>query len=338
MTQNLITLTHFAIQEQRRFAGATGEFTSLLNDLQTACKIISHEVHRGQLAGGLGSAGSMNIQGETQKQLDVVSNDVLLYIMGSGGYLAAMASEEMDDIHVIPTALRGRYLLLFDPLDGSSNIDVDMTVGTIFSVLRCPEGVETPGPEHFLQPGTEQVCAGYAAYGPATIMVMTTGQGVNGFTLDPNIGSFVLSHPGMRIPARTNEIAINAARLRFQDPPVRRYVEECLEGRDGPRGEDFSQRWTGSMVADVHRILNRGGLFIYAKDSRNRKAGGKLRLMYEANPISFLIEQAGGKSSTGTRRLMEVEPDDLHQRVPVILGSAEEVDRIVAYHAEGRSA
>lgn len=334
MSRPLITLTHFAIEEQRRTGSTSNEFTALLNDLQTACKIISHEVNRGHLAGGLGSAGTENVQGETQKALDVIANDTLLQVTEVGGSLAGIASEEMDDIYQIPAAYpRGRYLLLFDPLDGSSNIDVNLSVGTIFSILECPASVVDPTAADFLQPGTRQVCAGYAIYGPATVMVLTTGHGVSGFTLDWTIGSFVLSHPDITIPPETNEFAINASRMRFLEQPVRRYLEECLAGKDGARDQDFSMRWTGSMVADAHRILMRGGVFIYALDAQNFRSGGKLRLLYEANPISFLVEQAGGASSTGRERIMEVVPSGLHQRVPVILGSRSEVDRIVSYHA-----
>ena len=338
MPRKTVTLTHFIIEEQRRHHGASGSFTSLVNDLSTACKIIAHEVNRGNLVGGLSAPGTENIQGESQKALDVIANDSLLQITEIGGYLTAMASEEMEDIYMVPPEYpRGRYLLLFDPLDGSSNIDVNLSVGTIFSVLRCPEGVDRPTAEDFLQPGTQQVCAGYTLYGPSAIMVLTTGQSVNGFTLDRNIGSFVLSHPDMRIPETTREFAINAARAYSAEPPVKRYVEECIAGAEGPRGEAFSMRWTGSMVADVHRILTRGGVFIYGRDTREAPEG-RLRLMYEANPMSFIIEQAGGLSSTGRERIMELQPTDLHQRVPVVLGSKHEVERIVSYHAEAETA
>ena len=334
---NGTTITQFIIEEQRRTAGATGDFTSLLNDVVTACKVISNMVNHGALVGVLGSAGSENVQGETQKKLDVLSNEVFIQSNEWAGHLAAMASEEMDDIYPIPAQYpRGKYLLTFDPLDGSSNIDVNVSVGTIFSILRCPGEGDAPSERAFLQPGTQQVAAGYALYGPSTMMVITTGNGVNGFTLDQNIGEFILTHPRMQIPADTREFAINTSNMRFWEPPVRRYVQECLDGREGPRGEDFNMRWIASMVAEVHRILTRGGIFMYPMDSKMQAKGqgGKLRLLYEANPMSFIVEQAGGASITGRERIMELAPESLHQRVPVILGSKNEVERVLGYHRE----
>jgi fructose-1,6-bisphosphatase I len=333
---NGTTITQFIIEEQRHLAGATGDFTSLLNDIVTACKVISNMVNHGALVGVLGSAESENIQGETQKKLDVLTNEVFIKSNEWAGHLAAMASEEMDTIYDIPAKYpRGKYLLTFDPLDGSSNIDVNVSVGTIFSILRCPGTGDSPSEGAFLQAGTQQVAAGYALYGPSTMMVLTTGNGVNGFTLDQNIGEFILTHPNMTIPADTREFAINASNMRFWEPPVRRYVQECLDGKEGPRGEDFNMRWIASMVAEVHRILTRGGVFMYPIDSKmkSKGQGGKLRLLYEANPMSFIIEQAGGASITGTERIMELQPESLHQRVPVILGSKNEVERILGYHA-----
>ena len=329
------TLTQFIIEEQRRVPGATGDFSLLLNDLLTACKKISCAVNRGGLIGVLGSADTENVQGETQKKLDVISNDVMVQALEWTGHLAAMASEEMDDPLPIPAMYpKGKYLLLFDPLDGSSNIDVNLSVGTIFSVLRCPEGVSEPRVEDFLQPGTHQVAAGYAIYGPASMLVLTTGHGVNGFTLDRNIGEFILTHPDMQIPAATQEFAVNMSNRRFWEEPVRRYVDECLQGKAGPRGKNFNMRWVASMVAEVHRILTRGGIFMYPCDSRPGSEHGKLRLMYEANPMSFIVEQAGGASTTGRGRIMDLTPEGLHQRVPVFLGSREEVERITGYHGE----
>lgn len=328
------TITHFLIEEQRRLHGS-GAFTALLSDIVTACKMISAQVNRGALAGVLGSAGTENVQGETQKKLDVVANDILLHMCAQGGHFAAMASEELEDIHhIAPELPRGKYLLLFDPLDGSSNIDINISVGTIFSILRCPEGVEAPTLQDFLQPGSEQICAGYALYGSSTMLVLTTGQGVNGFTLDPNVGEFMLTHPHMRIAADASEFAINASRSRLWEAPVARYVEECLAGKDGVRGRNFNMRWVASMVADVHRVLCRGGVFLYPSDREIAKKGGKLRLLYEANPMSMIVEQAGGAATTGRQRILDVQPHDLHQRVPVILGSRNEVERIIAYHAE----
>jgi fructose-1,6-bisphosphatase I len=332
------TLTQFLIEEQRRVAGATGDFTGLLNDVVTAIKMISNGVNHGGLLGVLGAAGSENVQGEEQKKMDVIANEIFLKRNEWAGHLAAMASEEMEAPYQIPAGYpRGKYLLLFDPLDGSSNMDVNVSVGSIFSILRCPgdRNVEGPTPvEAFLQPGVKQVCAGYAIYGPSTMLVLTTGHGVNGFTLDPNMGEFVLTHENIHIPEDTREFAINMSNYRFWEPPIRRYVDECIQGSQGPRGKDFNMRWIASMVAEVHRILTRGGVFMYPMDSKLKEKGGKLRLMYEANPMSFIVEQAGGAASTGRTRIMEINPTHIHQRVPVILGSKNEVERIVAYHRE----
>ena len=330
-----ITVTHFLIETMREKQGH-GNLTQLLNDVVTACKVISDQVNHGALVGALGSAGSENVQGEVQKKLDILSNEVFLRFNSIGGHLAGMASEEMDDPYPIPEGTpRGKYLLVFDPLDGSSNIDVNVSVGTIFSILKCPsDGKGTPDVNNFLRPGTEQVCAGYALYGPSTMLVLTTGEGVNGFTLDQNIGEFILTHPNMTIPEDTREFAINASNMRYWEEPVKRYVDECLAGEEGPRGENFNMRWIASMVAEVHRILTRGGIFMYPMDERIRKQGGKLRLMYEANPMGFIVEQAGGACSTGRERIMTMQPERLHQRVPVILGSKNEVDRVVSYHTD----
>ncbi len=327
-------LIQFLIEEQRK-TGGSGDFTGLISDIEVACKQISHEVNKGALIGMLGSAGSENVQGETQKKLDIRTNEVFIKSTEWGGHLAAMASEEMDDVYAIPAQFpKGKYLVVFDPLDGSSNIDVNISVGTIFSILRAPEGVENPKAEDFLQPGTTQVCAGYALYGPATMLVITTGNGVNGFTLDNDIGEFMLTHPAMTIPADTSEFAINSSNQRFWEAPVQRYVDECLAGVTGPRERNFNMRWVASMVAEVHRILTRGGVFMYPKDTKDPSKAGKLRLLYEANPMSMIVEQAGGVSHTGYDRIMDIKPEGLHQRVPVILGSKNEVDRIVSYHKE----
>ena len=331
------TLTQFIIEEQRHIPGATGEFTGLLNDVATACKMISNGVNHGGLLGVLGAAGTENVQGEDQKKMDVISNEIFLKRNEWAGHLAAMASEEMDEIYQIPAGNpRGKYLLMFDPLDGSSNIDVNVSVGSIFSILRCPgnENVDGPTPvEAFMQPGTKQICAGYALYGPSTMLVLTTGRGVNGFTLDPNVGEFVLTHENMTIPADTKEFAINMSNYRFWEQPIRRYVDECLAGKTGPRAKDFNMRWVASMVAEVHRILTRGGVFMYPMDEKLREKGGKLRLMYEANPMAFIIEQAGGAATTGRERILDLQPTAIHQRVPVVLGSRNEVDVITGYHA-----
>ncbi|MEW5902769.1 MAG: class 1 fructose-bisphosphatase [Pseudomonadota bacterium] len=327
------SVIQFIIEEQRAIPGATGDFTGLLSDVVSACKQIAHQVNKGALIGVLGGAGSENIQGEAQKKLDVITNDIMLDSLSWSGHLAGMASEEMDDMFPIPAQFpRGKYLITFDPLDGSSNIDVNISVGTIFSILRCPEGVTNPTAKDFLQPGTKQVCAGYALYGPNTMLVLTTGHGVNGFTLDRDVGEFYLTHPNMTIPADTAEFAINMSNQRFWEKPVQRYVEECVKGKDGGREKNFNMRWVASMVAEVHRILTRGGIFMYPFDTKDPTKPGKLRLMYEANPMSFIVEQAGGASSTGRQRIMEIQPEGLHQRVPVILGSKNEVERVVSYH------
>jgi fructose-1,6-bisphosphatase I len=328
------TFTRFSIEEQRGIPGATGDFTSLLSDIITACKEISHAVNRGNLIGILGSTESENIQGETQQKLDVIANNTLVHAVEWTGHLAALASEEMEDVYPIPAPYpKGKYLLIFDPLDGSSNIDVNVSVGTIFSILRCPEGVTHPTVEDFLQAGTRQVCAGYAIYGPSTMLVFTSGHGVHAFTLDKGIGEFILTHRNMQIPPDTQEFAINMSNQRFWEPPVQRYIQECLAGTNGPRGKNFNMRWIASLVAEVHRILNRGGIFMYPRDTKSSKPG-RLRLLYEANPMAFIIEQAGGAAATGHERMLEVKPTDLHQRVPVILGARHEVERVMDYHRQ----
>jgi fructose-1,6-bisphosphatase I len=327
------TLTQFIIEEQRHIAGATGEFTGLLNDIVVAIKTISNAVNKGALIGVMGALESENIQGETQKKLDVITNEMMIRSNEWAGHLAGMASEEMDEVYPIPNRYPlGKYLMVFDPLDGSSNVDINISVGTIFSILRAPVPNRAAAEADFLQPGVKQVCAGYALYGSSTMLVLTTGHGVNGFTLDRDIGEFILSHPDMKIPADTKEFAINASNQRFWEAPVQRYVAECLEGSTGPRGRDFNMRWVASMVAEVHRILTRGGIFMYPRDTKDAKKAGKLRLLYEANPMSFIVEQAGGVSSTGYERILDMTPENLHQRVPVILGSKNEVEVVLGYH------
>jgi fructose-1,6-bisphosphatase I len=331
---NKQTFSHFLQEEQQSKGQNNHEFILLLNDIASACKAISVAVCKGALTEVMGSLESENIQGETQKQLDVITNEIFVSINQSAGYYVGMASEEMDEPYEIPLEHRknGKYLLLFDPLDGSSNVNVNISVGTIFSILRCPEGVITPSGEDFLQPGTEQVCAGYALYGSSTMLVLTTGHGVNGFTLDNDVGEFYLTHPNMRIPADTNEFSINMSNQKSWEAPVQRYIEECLQGAEGPRAKKFNMRWVASMVAEIHRILIRGGIFIYPIDSNIKAQGGKLRLMYEANPMSFIVEQAGGLSSTGSQRIMDIIPSKLHQRIPVIMGSKNEVECISNFY------
>ncbi|MCL6620042.1 MAG: class 1 fructose-bisphosphatase, partial [Thermomonas hydrothermalis] len=332
-----ISLTRYLIEEERR-GHINPELRLLVEVVARACKRISIAVGKGALGGVLGDAGeagqaSINVQGEAQKKLDVLSNEILLEANAWGGHLAGLASEEMTTSLPIPEPFpRGRYLLLFDPLDGSSNIDVNVSVGTIFSVLRCPDGVSEPRDEDFLQPGTAQVAAGYCIYGPSTMLVLTVGHGTHAFTLDREVGSFMLTTRDMRIPEETREFAVNMSNQRFWEPPMQAYIADLLAGKDGPRGKDFNMRWVASMVADVHRILTRGGIFSYPLDSKCAAKGGKLRLMYEANPMSLLVEQAGGAASTGRQRMLEVVPTSLHQRVPVFLGSKAEVDIAVDYH------
>jgi fructose-1,6-bisphosphatase I len=287
----------------------------------------------------LGSAGSENVQGEVQKKLDIIANEVLIEANEWGGHLAAMASEEMDSIYVVPNRYpKGEYLLLFDPLDGSSNIDVNVSIGTIFSVLKkChddPAVIEQVSEGDFLQSGSKQVAAGYCVYGPQTTLVLTVGDGVAMFTLDREQGSFVLTQEDVKIPADTKEFAINMSNMRHWDEPVKRYIDECLQGQEGPRGKDFNMRWIASMVADVHRIMTRGGVFMYPWDKREPNKPGKLRLMYEANPMAWLIEQAGGAATNGRQRILDIQPTSLHERVSVILGSKNEVDRVTAYHSK----
>ncbi|MBP8185757.1 MAG: class 1 fructose-bisphosphatase [Pseudomonas sp.] len=330
-----VTLSRYLI-EQTRSNNTPADLRFLIEVVARACKEISHTVSKGALGGVLGSMGTENIQGEIQKKLDVLSNDILLEANEWGGHLAGMASEEMDNAYQIPGKYpKGAYLLVFDPLDGSSNIDVNVSVGTIFSVLRCPDrnGNEGDlGEEAFLQPGTEQVAAGYAVYGPQTMLMLTLGNGVKGFTLDRELGSFILTHDDIQVPEQTKEFAINMSNQRHWEAPVTRYVDELLAGKTGPLGKDYNMRWVASMVADVHRILTRGGLFMYPRDSRDPSMPGKLRLMYEANPMSFIIEQAGGAATDGQQRILDIQPTSLHQRVPVFLGSKEEVARVTAYH------
>jgi fructose-1,6-bisphosphatase I len=339
-----ISLIQFLIEE-RRAGHINAELSLLIEVVARACKRIAVATNKGALGGvlgmaaGEGDAASINIQGEAQKKLDVISNEILLEANAWGGHLAACASEEMEDPQQIPEGYpKGNHLLLFDPLDGSSNIDVNVSVGTIFSVLRCPDNVTEPKAEHFLQPGTTQLAAGYVVYGPATVLVLTFGHGTHEFTLEREVSSFMLSRRGIRIPEETAEFAINMANQRHWQAPMQRYVGELLAGKDGPRGKDFNMRWVGSMVADVHRIVTRGGVFYYPLDAKMQAHGGKLRLMYEANPMAFIIEQAGGAASTGQEPVMSLQPTALHQRVPVFLGSRQEVAVAVRCHRDADAA
>ena len=365
------TLTRYLIEQRRRFPQASGDLNALILDISVACKAIARIVSFGELGDALApaalpEAGGLNVQGEVQKPLDVLSNQIFIRMNEWSGHLAGMASEEMTEPMQVPQAYsRGKYLLVFDPLDGSSNIDVNVSVGSIFSVLRAPQDVIDTGRDvgeaDFLQPGAAQVAAGYALYGPTTMLVLTVGNGVAGFTLNPNLGEFVLTHPDIQVPANTHEFAINSSNSRFWEPPVKRYVDECLAGKPGARGKDFNMRWIASLVAEAHRILMRGGVFLYPRDYRvspeaaatrrpppeevgrlgsgpaptqNPPNNGRLRLLYEANPIAFVMEQAGGRASTGRQPVLGVKPTALHQRIGLVFGSKSEVERIERYHHE----
>ena len=338
-----ISLTRYLVEQQREHGRIPPELRLLIEIVARACKRIAISVNKGALGEVLGSAESENVQGEVQKKLDIIANEVLIDANEWGGHLAAMASEEMETIHVVPNRYpQGEYLLMFDPLDGSSNIDVNVSIGTIFSVLRKPNDnpdmIEPVGEADFLQAGKQQVAAGYCIYGPQTTLVLTVGDGVAMFTLDREQGSWVMTADQVRIPEDTKEFAINMSNMRHWDEPVRRYVDECLAGKEGVRGKDFNMRWIASMVADVHRILTRGGIFMYPWDKREPNKPGKLRLMYEANPMGWLVEQAGGAATHGRQRILDIEPTELHQRVSVILGSKNEVERVTAYHLEADAA
>lgn len=329
-----ITLSRFLIEQQREGGNLPADLRLLIEVVARACKAISYTINKGELGGVLGSLKQENVQGEVQKKLDVIANEILIEANEWGGNLAALASEEMEAIHPIPNRYpRGEYLLVYDPIDGSSNIDVNMSVGTIFSVLEAPEDSADRDitEQDFLQAGKRQVAAGYAIYGPQTTLILTFGKGVHGFTLDREVGSWVLTDRDIKIPSGNREFAINSSNARHWAPEVQRYVADCVAGRDGPRGADFNMRWTGSMVADIQRILNRGGVFLYPWDSRHPERGGKLRLMYEANPLGMIVEQAGGTATDGTMRILDIEPSGLHQRVAILMGASDEMAELQQY-------
>lgn len=305
----------------------------VMEQMGAASQEVAAALARGALAGVLGAVETANASGETQKKLDMLANDAFMRTLSATGVVSGLASEELDGTYAVPGA-SGGYLVVLDPLDGSSNIEVNVSVGSIFSVLRAPDGV-IPAEADFLQPGTAQVLAGFTVYGPATVMVLSFGHGVQGFTLDPESGVFRLTVADIRIPERTSEYAINASNQRWWQPPVQRYIAECMAGKSGPRERDFNMRWVGSMVADVYRLLTRGGIFMYPRDTRDPAKPGKLRLMYEANPIGYVVEQAGGGASTGHERILDLQPEQIHQRVAVIMGSREEVERVTGYHQTG---
>jgi len=333
------TLSKFLIQQSDRVEGAS-DLAALLIDVAAAVKAISAMTAKGSLGGVLARVDSSHAHtthAHTDTQvirLDLLASEEMLRSCEWGGLVAGMASEELDAPYAVPEEFtRGRYLLIFDPLDGSYNSDVNASVGTIFSVLRHDK-TEAPTMADYLQPGSRQVAAGYAIYGPATMLVITVGKGTHGFTLDREIGNFILTHPDLQVPADTSEIAINTSNARFWESPINRYVSECQAGRSGERARDFNLRWIASTVAEVHHILMRGGVFMYPKDTHDAAKPGRLRQIYEANPISLLIEQAGGRASTGRRRVLDMEPESLHHRIPVIIGSRNEVERVDRYHAE----
>ncbi len=331
------TLTQFLIEQQREAGTLQPQLRLLIEVVARSCKAISHAIGKGALGGVLGSLESENVQGEVQKKLDVIANEMLLEANEWGGHLAAMASEEMETIHLVPNRYpKGEYLLLFDPIDGSSNIDVDLSVGTIFSVLRAAEtasGADV-SEQDFLQSGQTQVAAGYAVYGPQTILVLTVGAGVYEFTLDREIGSWVMTDTNIRMPGGKREFAINTSNARQWSPEVTRFIDERIAGKDGPIGTDYNMRWTGSMVADAHRILKRGGVFLYPRDVRQPGKVGKLRLMYEGNPMAMLMEQAGGAATDGEQRILSIEPSSLHQRIGLIMGDPAEVEAITTAYRE----
>lgn len=324
MQNSRVTLTQFMNEEQRHIAGATGDFTGLINDIVTASKIIANFVGKGAL---LANGNDIN------QKLEAMANDVMLEAGIATGHLAAMASENIEGINQSGQP-RGKYLLAFDPLNGSGNLDINFQTGTIFSIMRAPDAKRKPKETDFLTPGSELLCAGLVQYGASTRLILTTGLGVNGFTLDRDIGEYVLTHPKMTIPREASTFAINASNERYWEPPVRRYVQECMAGKEGPRGKDFGMRWVASLVAEAYRILTRGGVFLYPHDERTREQGGRLGLIYEANPIAFIIEQAGGAAITGRNRILDIKPAELHQRAPFIFGSQEEVERLHRYHQE----
>jgi fructose-1,6-bisphosphatase I / sedoheptulose-1,7-bisphosphatase len=339
MLTDRTTLTQFLIEEGRRYPCPSGELNSLILNVALACKAIAQRVAYGALGGVLGAGTTTSFQGEAQRRLDLVANDVFLRANEWGGVISGMVSGmmsgESETPHPIPERYpRGKYLLAFDPLDGSSNIEVNVPVGSIFSILRAPHPGQNPSAADFLQPGSEQVCAGYAMYGPSTVVVVTVGTGVHGFTLEPQLGEFILTHPAIQVPTTASEFAINASKSRFWEPAVTRYVEECLAGSTGPRGKDFTMRWVASLVAETHRILTCGGVFLAPRETGKAAKPGQLRLLYEANPVAFIVEQAGGLASTGRARVLDIAPEDLHQRIPFIFGAREEVERIEQYHRD----
>ncbi|MCL2656724.1 MAG: class 1 fructose-bisphosphatase [Betaproteobacteria bacterium] len=328
-----ITLTQYLLEQQRREGGISADLRLLIELVSRSLRTVSIHVGKIALADGAQRTGAPDTGSPTSSEIVAAANEIVLSENEWGGHLAAMASTEIAGTHPIPSRYpRGRYLLVFNPLDTEANVDVNISVGSTFSVLERPEGLDG-GEKAFLQPGAQQKAAGYALYGPQTLLILTVGNGVVGFTLDREFGSWIMTQPSMQIPAKTQEFAINSSNARVWDEPIKRYIDELLAGRDGPRGEDFNMRWVASIVADVHRLLSRGGIFIYPRDKRDPRLPGRLRLLFEANPMAMIIEQAGGRASTGTQRILDLQPELMSQRVPVILGSANEVERLESYYA-----
>ena len=313
---------------EQQTGNLTPELAQVISTIAATCQTIDQALQKGALAGVLGSAQHENVQGEEQKKLDVISNDYLIDALKVHPQVGGLASEELDEF--TPAQENGKYLVLFDPLDGSSNIDINMCVGTIFSILPAKNAVTQA--EDFMQAGNQQVAAGYVLYGPSTMLALTVGAGTVFFTFDPETQQFLLTSENIQVTADTKEYAINSSNQRHWENPVKRYIEELLAGKTGPREKDFNMRWVACMVGDIHRILCRSGIFMYPYDLKDPKKAGRLRLMYEANPMSMLIEQAGGASTTGRVRILDIEPTNLHQRVPVIIGSKNEVDLVTGYH------
>ena len=320
-----LTLSQFLEQKS---GNLTPELAQVIETIGNTCKAIDQLLQKGALAGVLGSAQHENVQGEEQKKLDVISNDYLIDALKVHPHVGGLASEELDEF--TPAQENGEFLVLFDPLDGSSNIDINMCVGTIFSILPAQNAVTKA--EDFMQPGTNQAAAGYVLYGPSTMMALTVGAGVVFFTFDPETQEFLLTSENIQVAADTKEYAINASNQRHWEEPVKRYIAELQDGKTSVRGKDFNMRWVACMVGDIHRILCRSGIFLYPYDTKDPQKAGRLRLMYEANPMSMLMEQAGGASTTGRVRILEIQPTELHQRVPVVIGSKNEVDLVTHYH------
>ena len=344
MTERHTTLSEFILEQQRRSPGATGSLSSLLNAIRLSCKRTAALIAEGTtLAQASLPLPNFEDTPDTTRELrpaaavalETAANTAFLRTLEAGGNLAGMLSGELDEPYAIPEAYpRGQYLIAFDPLDGSAYLDINVPTGSIFSVLRAPNGAEAAKAADFLQPGTSQVAAGYAMYGPATMIVLTVGRGVQGFTLNRALGEFLLTHRDMRIHEETRDFAVNASDARSWETPVQRYIDECVQGKTGPRGRDFNMRWTASPVAELHRTLVRGGVFMYPADTRDAAREGRLRILCEANAMAMLVEQAGGAASTGRGRLLDLTPHELHQRAPGILGSREEVERLERYHQE----